>query len=70
MSEMLAVQITGPTRTVLDRLKASFGVKTDAEVLSRALGLANTAVDVAGTAKTVTLSGEDAEQAVTVSLDK
>jgi len=70
MSEILEVQIPGATRDVIDRLKTTFGVRTDAEVLSRALGLANTAMQIAGTEKKVTLSGKDADKAITVDLDQ
>ncbi len=70
MSEILEVQIPGATRDVIDRLKTTFGVRTDAEVLSRALGLANTAMKIAGIDKKVTLSGKDADKAITVDLDQ
>jgi hypothetical protein len=70
MSETMTIQIPGITRKTLDRLKATFGVKTDEEVLSRALGLANTAVEVAGNAKTITLTGQDANAPVTISLNE
>jgi hypothetical protein len=70
MSETVTIQIPGITRQTLDRLKKTFDVKTDEEVLSRALGLANTAVKVAGNANTVTLTGQDANASVTISLNK
>jgi hypothetical protein len=70
MVEALSVQIPGTTRELLERLKKSFGVTSDAEVLSRALGLANTAVEVAGSKSIVTLTGEHPDTSVTVSLDK
>ena len=46
MAESLIIQVPDATRELIDRLKQKFGVKTDAEVLSRVLGLANTAVKV------------------------
>lgn len=70
MAEALNVQIPDATRELIARLKKSFGVKSDAEVLSRALGLANTAVTVAGDNNVVTLTGERPDASVTVSLDK
>jgi hypothetical protein len=70
MAEALNVQIPDATRELIERLKKSFGVRSDAEVLSRALGLANTAVTVAGDKNVVTLTGERADASVTVSLDK
>ena len=70
MSETMTIKIPGITRQTLDRLKMTFGVKTDEEVLSRALGLANTAVDVAGGAKTITLTGQDGNAPVTINLNK
>ena len=41
MVKDLSIQIPDETRKVIDKLKQRFGVTTDAEVLSRALGLAN-----------------------------
>jgi hypothetical protein len=70
MTKALNVQIPDETRELIERLKRSFGVNSDAEVLSRVLGLANTAVTVAGDKNIVTLTGEDADAGVTVSLDK
>jgi hypothetical protein len=61
MAESLLIQVPDRTRELLDRLKVSFGVKTDAEVLTRALGLANMAVKVAGPPKVVTFSGAEPE---------
>ena len=70
MTKPLNVQIPDSTRELIERLKRSFGVNSDAEVLSRALGLANTAVTVAGDKNVVTLTSERADGSVTVSLDK
>jgi hypothetical protein len=70
MAESLTIQVPGKTRELIERLKQSFSVKTDAEVLTGALGLATTAVKVAGNAKVVTLSGDTEENNITVSLDK
>jgi hypothetical protein len=70
MSETVTIKIPGITRQTLDRLKKTFDVKTDEEVLSRALGLANTAVKLAGAANTITMTGEGANDSVTISLDK
>jgi hypothetical protein len=70
MAELLTIQVPDRTRELIERLKQSFGVKTDAEVLSRALGLANTAVKVAGTTKSVTLSADPEGDKVIVDLDK
>jgi hypothetical protein len=69
MAEALFIEFPDRTRELLERLKISFGVKTDAEVLTRALGLANTAAKVAGPDKVVTLSGSD-QPAVSFILDK
>ena len=70
MAKDIVVTIPEMTRDVIERLKKSFGVTTDAEVLSRALGLANTAIEVAGDKKVVTLSGDTAAESVRVTLDK
>jgi hypothetical protein len=45
-------------------LKRIFGVKTDAEVLARALGLAKVASDVAADDMVVTLAGARGEQKI------
>jgi hypothetical protein len=70
MAKSLVIEVPAATRQLIDRLKQSFDVDTDEEVLSRALGLANTAVQVAGNTKIVTLSGDTEEPNVIVNLDK
>ena len=46
------------TAELLAKLQKKFGVDTNAEVISRALALANIASDHAGHDNTVTISGE------------
>ncbi len=70
MAERLVLKIPEITRETIERLKKTFDVKTDEEVFSRALGLANTAVEVAGIGHKVTLTGQDINASVTISLDK
>lgn len=70
MSNRLIVTIPPPTREAIDNLKLKFNVKTDAEVFSRAIYLANTAFEVVGPDKVVTLSGTDAQSSIVVNLDK
>ena len=70
MAKSLSIQIPDATREVIEKLKKRFGVSTDEEVLSRALGLANTAVQVAGDKHIVTLSGGTSDASVTISLDE
>jgi hypothetical protein len=68
MWETISIRIPGMTREVIERLKRTFHVTTDAEVVSRALGLANAAVQVAGTSNTVKLSGPETTDPVVVAL--
>ena len=68
MSNRLVVTVPPTTRLVIDSLKLKFNVTTDAEVFSRAIYLANTAFDVVGDDKVVTLSGSDDLPSIVVNL--
>ncbi len=69
MAETLTVEINVSARNSIDRLKKAFGVATDVEVLSRALALANTAAEIAGTEKIVHLTGAAPEKHLAITLN-
>jgi hypothetical protein len=70
MTEAHYVEIPEAPRHLLEPLKTTFGVRTDAEVLSRALNLANVATKVAGRDHVVTLSSAAKDEGLMVFLDQ
>ena len=48
MADTIELQIPPPTREVLNALKKRFGGVSDVVAFTRALGLANVAMDIAG----------------------
>jgi hypothetical protein len=56
------------TAALLTELQKTFGVKTNAAVIRKALALANVASQHAGSDNTITIQGEDGKPAVKVLL--
>ena len=69
MADELLIQVSPRTRKLIDTLKIRFGVESDGDVLTRALGLASTAIEVAGDKHVITLRGEDSDTGIRLTLN-
>ena len=69
MADELLIQVSPRTRKLIDALKIRFGVESDGDVLTRALGLASTAIEVAGDKNVITLRGEDSDTGIRLTLN-
>jgi hypothetical protein len=61
-------EVDDRTAELIARLRETFGVKTNAAVLRKALALANVASRHAGSDHTITISSDDGQPPVKVSL--